>query len=736
MKLALSLVLILSTVSVLFSGPLAAAELTVDGKGGADFTDIQAALDASADGDTVIVKPGEYLIAEPLGFNRLHNPNDPDSPPVKNLVLRSESGAKKTIISGPMSFSHGEEDFSVVQGFQLRGLSCGNRSSPSILDCVIFQYSYNTASVQCSNASPLLKSCTIAQDSSHRCSAGGWCGGCCSYGAVWLSDGSSPVFVECRIHGAQAPAIVSYEATVALDRCVLSRKGAVPAGLTGVSTALYCVRSQTKLRRCTILSMDERRGVGIFGGESSFTVESCILWSFATSIMPEGGTTVIVSHSCIQGDTPWPGTGNINLDPRLCGRKAPRKAYVDASSVAPGDGSAERPFASLEEGFDFDFGLARSSPCLGTGEGGANMGAAGVTCEAPSEAVTERIHLAPGAYVTPLVGFPVGASIEGAGAEATTLTLLGPPPELRTGTRLSGLTIVRSDQTAMSPELFVGAGQTPKIEDCVLVDAVLDGFADSSVLFQRCGLTGVFVSQLPVRLENCLLESVTYLGTAHPFDLIHCTVVGSGDNSQSFLPGTASLQNCILWDNRWSGDLPCCGQADVGGNLLGDVDPLFVAPGGWDDNGTPEDPADDRWIPGDYHLLPESPAIDAGVSEGAPATDIEGTPRPCGNGVDSGAFEYCPPPPLKRFRRGEVNGDGKLDLSDAVVTLEFLFLGAAEPDCLDATDGNDSGSVDLSDAVYALGYLFLGTAPPPEPFPECGSDPTPDELGCGDFPSC
>ena len=42
----------------------------------------------------------------------------------------------------------------------------------------------------------------------------------------------------------------------------------------------------------------------------------------------------------------------------------------------------------------------------------------------------------------------------------------------------------------------------------------------------------------------------------------------------------------------------------------------------------------------DYHLLSTSPAIDAGTSTDAPATDLDGNPRPCGKGYDIGAYEY------------------------------------------------------------------------------------------------
>ena len=43
---------------------------------------------------------------------------------------------------------------------------------------------------------------------------------------------------------------------------------------------------------------------------------------------------------------------------------------------------------------------------------------------------------------------------------------------------------------------------------------------------------------------------------------------------------------------------------------------------------------------GDYHLAVGSPCIDTGTSTDAPDTDIEGTPRPQGQGYDMGAYEY------------------------------------------------------------------------------------------------
>lgn len=88
------------------------------------------------------------------------------------------------------------------------------------------------------------------------------------------------------------------------------------------------------------------------------------------------------------------------------------------------------------------------------------------------------------------------------------------------------------------------------------------------------------------------------------------------------------------------------------------------------------------------------------------------------------------------FIRGDSNQDGAVDLSDAVATLGFLFVGAAAPTCLDAADADDTGAIDLTDAVYTLIWLFQGGSAPPPPHDECGQDPTEDALDCAESPHC
>ncbi|MCZ6795175.1 MAG: hypothetical protein O7J95_16345 [Planctomycetota bacterium] len=81
------------------------------------------------------------------------------------------------------------------------------------------------------------------------------------------------------------------------------------------------------------------------------------------------------------------------------------------------------------------------------------------------------------------------------------------------------------------------------------------------------------------------------------------------------------------------------------------------------------------------------------------------------------------------FVRGDLNdsdGTGVVDLNDAVDILAFLYLGVAAPECVDAADVNDNGLVEPSDYTYLVNFLFSDGPAPPAPFPEPGTDPTPD----------
>jgi hypothetical protein len=80
------------------------------------------------------------------------------------------------------------------------------------------------------------------------------------------------------------------------------------------------------------------------------------------------------------------------------------------------------------------------------------------------------------------------------------------------------------------------------------------------------------------------------------------------------------------------------------------------------------------------------------------------------------------------YRRGDLNADGSVDMSDAVFELNWLFTSGRVPECLDAADSNASTQANIADPIYTLQFLFGGGPPLPPPSPGCGSaQPT---LGC------
>ncbi len=70
------------------------------------------------------------------------------------------------------------------------------------------------------------------------------------------------------------------------------------------------------------------------------------------------------------------------------------------------------------------------------------------------------------------------------------------------------------------------------------------------------------------------------------------------------------------------------------------------------------------------------------------------------------------------FRRGNCNGDGQVDVSDALAILLYLFAGNVQPACLDGCDVNGDLAVGVADAVALIQYLFATNGfpvPPPGP---------------------
>ncbi|MCK4385127.1 MAG: dockerin type I repeat-containing protein [candidate division Zixibacteria bacterium] len=64
---------------------------------------------------------------------------------------------------------------------------------------------------------------------------------------------------------------------------------------------------------------------------------------------------------------------------------------------------------------------------------------------------------------------------------------------------------------------------------------------------------------------------------------------------------------------------------------------------------------------------------------------------------------------------GDVNGDGEIDIEDAVYLINYLFTDGPPPQCQPITvcgDVDNDGKVNIVDVVYLINYLFSGGPPP------------------------
>lgn len=100
------------------------------------------------------------------------------------------------------------------------------------------------------------------------------------------------------------------------------------------------------------------------------------------------------------------------------------------------------------------------------------------------------------------------------------------------------------------------------------------------------------------------------------------------------------------------------------------------------------------------------------------------------------------------FVRGELSGDNKPNLADAILLLRYLTGTPLPFNCMEALDCNDDavvdesgeiieGGINLADAIYLLSYLYISGEVLGAPFPDCAPMANDSgNLGCVSFPAC
>jgi len=260
--------------------------ITVDDDGPADYTTIQAAIDASNNGDIVVVCPGTYtgLGNRDISFNgmaitvRSTDPQDPDV--VANTVVDCQYQG-----SG-FYFYNSEGANSVIDGLTIT--NCG-------------EYDYDGGGIYCDGSSPTVANCRVLNSL-------GYFGG-----GIYNENGSSPTLINCIISGNNCDygggAVANLRSDPNIINCTFSGNSAWEGG------AIYNDESSPTMVNCTFSgNMALAEGGGIMNnGWSETMVSNCILWANVPDEIYVSTGTTTVNHSDVQGG--YPGPGNINKDP-------------------------------------------------------------------------------------------------------------------------------------------------------------------------------------------------------------------------------------------------------------------------------------------------------------------------------------------------------------------------------------------------------------------------------------
>ena len=306
-----------------------------------EYTTIQEGINASVDGDTVLVAGGTYTGSG-------NKDNDYGG---KSIVVMSEDGAEATVIDCELDgrgfyFASGEDTLARLDGFTVMngsddyggGIYCLD-SKPTIANCIITKNAAVSSAgdgggIYCSS-SAVITNCIISEN---RTSAewGGAGGGIyiksspiisyCSIlnnststdfnynvgGGIYSGTDSSPTIISCIISGNSAGGLqgggifCAFGSSPTLANCIISENASVEEG-----AGIYCDYASPVFAYCTV---SRNYGEGINCWWTSPYIINCIFWDNETEIYyyPDSEPPTIL-FSDFQGG--WDGEGNINADP-------------------------------------------------------------------------------------------------------------------------------------------------------------------------------------------------------------------------------------------------------------------------------------------------------------------------------------------------------------------------------------------------------------------------------------
>ena len=272
----------------------------------ADYSTIQAGINASVDSDTVLVQPGTYI--ENINFNG-HNITlgslfimTGDTSYISQTVIDGSEGSESVV-----KFISGESSEAILSGFTITGGAVWG----------------DGGGIYCRNSSPTLKNLIIEENIAGLSCYGD---GNDTGGGIWFKNSNSMIIDtiirnnstcdedECW-HG-NGGGLYSYNSNLYLERVLIARNW------SGYGGGIYAVSSSLSLMNCTLSGNyvtgwncesgePNTNGRGIQSWSTNITISNSIFWSGQD--IDTIASTINVSYSNIWGE--WEGENNIYEDP-------------------------------------------------------------------------------------------------------------------------------------------------------------------------------------------------------------------------------------------------------------------------------------------------------------------------------------------------------------------------------------------------------------------------------------
>jgi hypothetical protein len=321
------------------------------------FCSIQIAIDVATDGNEIFVEPGTYF--ESIDFLG------------KEITLRSTGGPEVTIIDGtglgPVSVvtcNSGEGSGTLLDGFTITGGASArgggmfnNGSSPTVIDCIFtnnFADDFGGGMYNDNGSNPSVTNCTFSGNHTAY------------YGGGMANMSSNPTVTNCTFignSGVTGSGMANFYNSPTVANCTFTGNTALNGG------GMANFHNTAMVVNCTFSRNTATNLAGAMYNINSIpTVANCILWGDSPDEF--GVSDAVVTYSYVQGG--WPGTGNIDADPRFVDPdNGDYRLSLGSPCIDAGDSTAVP--SSVDVDLDGDARLVDAVNYLDTGYGSGPM---------------------------------------------------------------------------------------------------------------------------------------------------------------------------------------------------------------------------------------------------------------------------------------------------------------------------------------------------------------------------